>query len=117
MVAGGVKAVSFDVTMLEKIPADAAVIDRLAGAYVMTDDSKKPVEFFKSDALLWIKDAESINGGYPLQYVGDNTFEAYGENPAKYQFIPQSDGSIKISFSSVNKEKKKTTWDAVKAKA
>ena len=30
---GGVKDVSFDVTMLEKIPADAAVIDRLAGAY------------------------------------------------------------------------------------
>jgi protocatechuate 3,4-dioxygenase beta subunit len=113
----GVKAVSFDVTMLEKIPADATVIDRLAGAYVSTDASRKSVEFFKRDALLWIKDAESINGGYPLQYVGDNTFEDYGENPAKYQFIPQSDGSIKISFSHVNKAKKITSWDAVKSKA
>ena len=43
---GSVKAVSFDVTVLEKIPADAAVIDRLAGAYVSTDASKKSVEFF-----------------------------------------------------------------------
>jgi len=114
---GGVKDVSFDVTMLEKIPADAAVIDRLAGAYLKTDSSKKSVEFFKRESLLWIKNAESINGGYPLQYIGDNTFEAYGENPAKYHFIPQSDGSIKLSFSRVNKEKKKTSWDAVKAKA
>jgi catechol 1,2-dioxygenase len=114
---GGVKAVSFDVTMMEKIPADAAVIDRLAGAYVSTDASKKSVEFFKREALLWIKDAESINGGYPLQYIGDNTFEAYGENPDKFQFTPQSDGSIKIAFSSVSKDKKKTSWEAVKGKA
>jgi catechol 1,2-dioxygenase len=112
----GVKAVSFDVTMLEKIPADAAVIDRLTGSYALKAASSNPVEFFKRDALLWIKDAESINGGYPLQYVGDNTFEAYGENPEKYQFIPQSDGSIKVSYSRVNKEKKKTSWEAVKAK-
>jgi catechol 1,2-dioxygenase len=109
---GGIKAVSFDVTMLEKIPADAAVIDRLVGKYA----GKNSVEFFKREGLLWIKDTESINGGYPLQYVGDNTFEEYGETPAKYQFTPQSDGSIKLSFSRVNKEKKNTSWDAVKAK-
>jgi protocatechuate 3,4-dioxygenase beta subunit len=114
---GGVKAVSFDVTMLEKIPADAAVIDRLAGSYVTTDASKKSVEFFKRDAFLWIKNNESINGGYPLQYIGDNTFEEYGQNPAKYQFTPNSDGSVKISFSRMNKDKKITNWEAVKAKA
>ena len=115
--SGGVKAVSFDVTMLEKIPADASVIDRLTGSYVRTMGSTKPVEFFKRDALLWIKNDESINGGYPLQYIGDNTFEAYGENPAKYTFNIQSDGAVKISFSRINKEKKKMSWDAVKAKA
>jgi catechol 1,2-dioxygenase len=113
---GGVKAVSFDVTMMEKIPADAAVIDRLTGNYTLKAASNKPIEFFKRDALLWIKDAESINGGYPLQYIGDNTFEAYGENPEKFQFIPQSDGSIKLYISRVNKEMKKTIWEAVKAK-
>ena len=112
---GGVKAVSFDVTMLEKIPADAAVIDRLAGTYVSTDASRKSVEFFKRDALLWIKNAESINGGYPLQYIGDNTFEGYGQNPAKYQFTPQSDGSVKVSYSRSNKEKQSIRWEAVKA--
>ena len=78
---------------------------------------RSQLSFFKRDALLWIKDPESINGGYPLQYAGDNTFEAYGENPAKYQFTPQSDGSVKISYSRVNKEKKKTSWNALKAKA
>jgi protocatechuate 3,4-dioxygenase beta subunit len=113
---GGVKAVSFDVTMLEKIPADSGVIDRLSGSYSLKDANGKTVEFFSRDRLLWIKDDESINGGYPLQYTGDNTFEEYGENPAKYQFTPQSDGSIKISFSRLNKENKKTSWFAVKAK-
>jgi catechol 1,2-dioxygenase len=111
---GGVKAVSFDVTMLEKIPADAAVIDRLAGTYVGTGDSRKPVGFFKRDGLLWIKNPESINGGYPLQYIGDNTFEAYGENPAKYQFTIQSNGAVRISFSRSNKGKH-ISWEAEKA--
>jgi len=114
---GGVKAVSFDVTMMEKIPADAAVIDRLTGNYTLKAASNKPIEFFKRDALLWIKDTESINGGYPLQYIRDNTFEAYGENPEKFQFIPQSDGSIKLYISRVNKEMKKTIWEAVKMKS
>jgi len=114
---GGVKAVSFDVTMMEKVPADAAVIDRLTGAYVRSDGSKKSVEFFKREALLWIKNSESINGGYPLQYIEENTFEEYGENPAKYSFTPQSDGSMKVSFGRMNKEKKKISWDAVKGKA
>jgi len=112
---GGVKAVSFDVTMLEKVPADAAVIDRLAGAYVRADDSKKSVEFFNREALLWIKNAESINGGYPLQYIGENTFEAYGENPAKYQFMPQPNESVKIYYSRTNREKKKESWEALKS--
>ncbi len=114
---GGIKAVSFDVTMMEKIPADAAVIDHLTGTYTIKSASSKPVEFYKRDALLWIKDAESINGGYPLQYVGNNTFEEYGESPAQYQFIPHSDGSINVSYSRVNKEKKKTSWEAVKSKS
>jgi protocatechuate 3,4-dioxygenase beta subunit len=113
---GGIKAVSFDVTMMEKIPADAAVIDRLTGTYVRKNENKTSVEFFKRDAQLWIKNTGSINGGYPLQYIGNNTFEAYGENPAKYQFIPQHDGTVKISFNRVNKEKGKTTWEAVKGK-
>jgi hypothetical protein len=113
--ASGVKNVSFDVTMLEKIPADAAVIDRLAGAYVTTNASKKSVEFFKRDALLWIKNAGSINGGYPLQYIGENTFEGYGENPARYQFTIQSNGAVRISYSMSNKGKQNIIWEAEKA--
>lgn len=79
--------------------------------------STKPVEFYKRDALLWIKNPESINGGYPLQYIGDNTFEAYGENPAKFKFTIQPDGSVKITFTRINKENNKTSWEAVKSKA
>ena len=93
----GEKKVSFNITMMEKLPAHAAVIDRLAGSYTRADDKNRKEEFYKKDNLLWIKDAESINGGYPLQYTGNNVFEYYGW-PSKYQFTLQDDGSVKISY-------------------
>ena len=111
----GEKAVSFNVTMMEKLPADAAVIDRLSGAYTRTDDNKKKAEFYKKDNMLWLKNGGSINGGYPLQYAGNNTFEYYGL-PTKYQFTIQKDGSVKLSYNGINWNKNKESWMAVKEK-
>ncbi len=113
--ANGELAVLFDVTMLEKIPADAAVINRLAGTYQRSDNKDKTEEFYKKENLLWIKDASSINGGYPLQYVGNNVFEYYGW-PSQYQFTIQQDGSIKLSYTGSDWENKKEVWVAVKKK-
>jgi len=110
----GGKTVWFNVTMMEKLPADASAIDRLVGAYSRTDNKKKE-EFYQKDNMFWIKDAESINGGYPLEYTGNNIFEYYGWD-AKYKFTIQSDGSVKINYSGLNWDKKKETWEAVKVK-
>lgn len=110
----GGKTVWFNITMMEKLPADAAVIDRLIGAYTRTDN-KKNEELYKKDGMLWIKDAESINGGYPLEYSGNNTFEDYGRE-SKYQFTIQSSGSVKLSYTGITWTKQKEGWEAVKSK-
>lgn len=111
----GEKTVSFNVTMMEKLPADVGVIDRLVGVYTYTNDNKKSEELYKKDGMLWIKDGSSINGGYPLEYSGNNTFEDYGRNN-KYQFIIQEPGSIKLSYSRVRRDKSIESWEAVKGK-
>ena len=110
----GVKLVLFNVTMMEKLPADATVIDRLVGKYKRADKDTNE-ELYKKDGMLWIKNAESINGGYPLEYSGNNTFEDYGWE-AKYQFIVQKDGTIKLSYSGLSWTKQKEGWEAVKGK-
>jgi protocatechuate 3,4-dioxygenase beta subunit len=112
--SSGAKTVSFNVTMTDKLPADAAVIDRLVGAYARTDNKKKE-ELYKKDGMLWIKDESSINGGYPLVYSGNNTFENYGRE-SKYQFTIQSGGSIRLSYTGATWTKQKEGWEAVKSK-
>jgi len=109
----GKKVVAFNVTMMEKLPADASVIERLAGIYIRSDNKQKQVEFYKMETLLWVKDAGSINGGYPLEYTGNNTFEYYGW-PMKYQFIIQQGGPIKISYAGTTLSNVKESWEAVK---
>jgi protocatechuate 3,4-dioxygenase beta subunit len=113
--SNGEKAIFFNVTMMEKLPADASVIDRLAGTYTRADDNKKIEELYKRDGMLWIKDESSINGGYPLEYSGNNTFEYYGMQ-TKYQFTIEIDGLVKLSCNGINWDKSKKSWLAVKEK-
>jgi protocatechuate 3,4-dioxygenase beta subunit len=112
--SNGEKSVTFNITMMNKLPADEIALKRLAGIYTRTDNNKKE-EFYIKDNLFWIKDAESINGGYPLEYTGDNTFEYYGWE-AKYKFTIQNNGSVKMTYSGSGWDKKKETWEAVKEK-
>ncbi len=114
-IANGEKSVLFNVTMMEKLPADAAVIDRLKGMYTRTDMNNKKEEFYKKDEMLWLKDESSINGGYPLEYSGNNTFEYYGLE-TKYQFTIQNEGSVKLSYSGTNWSNNKESWTAIKEK-
>jgi protocatechuate 3,4-dioxygenase beta subunit len=114
--SNGEKSVVFNITMMEKLPADTGVIDRLAGTYIHTDNKEKKQELYKKDNLLWIKDTGSINGGYPLQYNGNNTYEYYGQDATSYHFAPQADGSIKLSYAGATLRGKKESWEAVKGK-
>jgi len=109
----GGKQVLFNVTMMEKLPADATVIDRLVGTYKKTDG--KTEELYKTDGMLWIKAESSINGGYPLEYSGNNTFEHYGRE-TRFQFTIQPDGAIKIVYTGLTWNNTKEGWDAVKEK-
>jgi hypothetical protein len=99
--------------MMEKLPADVSVIDRLTGTY--KKDDGKTEEFYKKDGMLWIKSAESINGGYPLEYAGDNTFKDYGWETT-FKFTIEKDGSIKLAYNTLTWDKKREGWEAVKGK-
>jgi protocatechuate 3,4-dioxygenase beta subunit len=110
----GEKLVVFNATMMEKLPADLAVIDRLAGIYIHTDNKEKKQELYKKDNLLWIKNANSINGGYPLQYNGNNIFEYYGRASTSYQFSLQANGSIKLKYTGKGQDSEVESWEAFK---
>jgi hypothetical protein len=99
--------------MLEKLPADPAVIDKLAGTYSRIDKADKQEIFYKKSNLLWIKDPESINGGYPLQYAGNNVFEYYGW-PMKYHFSLLDGGAVKLSYEGKTFNNEKESWQAIK---
>lgn len=105
--SGSVKIVSFDVTMMENVPADESVLNRLSGDYVRADNGKTET-FYKKAGLLWVKSSGSINGGYPLVYFGNNSFGGYG-SANKLTFTPNKDGSIQLGFSG-----KSASWAAVK---
>ena len=109
----GGKQVLFNVTMMEKLPADATVIDRLAGTYKKADG--KTEELYKKDGMLWVKAESSINGGYPLEYSGNNTFEHYGRE-TKFLFTTQKDGTVKLVYTGFTWSKIKEGWEAVKEK-
>jgi len=105
----GESKVLFNVTMMEKLPADEAAINRLIGTY--NDDKKENAEFYKQDGMMWVKHKTSINGGYPLEYYGDNVFGLYG-SATNFKFAIQQDGSVKVTQS----DSKKDLWAGVKAK-
>jgi catechol 1,2-dioxygenase len=111
----GGKQVLFNVTMMEKLPADAAVIDRLAGTYKKADG--KTVELYKKDGMLWVKQESSINGGYPFEYMGDNTFVMYGqESGAKFRFTIEQGGTVKIAVTRTTPDGNSKTDEMVKEK-
>jgi catechol 1,2-dioxygenase len=111
----GGKQVLFNITMMEKLPADAAVIDRLAGTYKKTDG--KTEELYKKDGMLWVKQESSINGGYPFEYMGDNTFVIYGrESGAKFRFTIEQGGTVKIAVTRPGPDGSSKTEEMVKEK-
>ena len=87
-------------------PPDESVLNRLSGTY--TRDGEKDAVFYKKAGMLWVENPESINGGYALEYAGNNTFEVYGSSN-KFEFRPETDGSVKLVYSSPKK-----SWTAVK---
>jgi hypothetical protein len=57
----------------------------------------------------------SINGGFPLQYNDNNTFE-YGLAATSYHFTLQPDGLIKLIYKGQALDTKRDSWEATKEK-
>ena len=89
----GERSVTFNVSMLEKLPADPAVLKRIAGVY--SNDKNEKAELFVKNELLWLKD-NTPTGGDPLMYEGNNLFKMYGANVTVH-FEILSDSKIKAT--------------------
>jgi protocatechuate 3,4-dioxygenase beta subunit len=98
---GSSKKVSYDVSMVPKLPAEPAALDRLVGVYVDEKNEKNKKELIKKNNQLWIKGDQS-NGmpfGQSLEYIANNTF-TIGGIPQPYQlsivFEIASSGIVKM---------------------
>jgi hypothetical protein len=108
----GEKSISFDITMMDKLPADPAAIDRLSGIYTDVHDSKVKVEIFRRNSQLWLR----FEGAeYNYYYIGNNTFHDYGTR-STLQFEIRADGSIKITATDYNDKGERVIHEAIKQK-
>jgi protocatechuate 3,4-dioxygenase beta subunit len=110
------KLVTFNVSMLAKMPPDPVVLERLSGAYLQQSGTEK-YELFVRDNMLWVKHPSSINGGYALQYNGENKFELFGNNEMQMQFTILTDGAVKVLVNDIGNDGKKTSMELVKKPA
>jgi len=92
---GKSKKVNYDVSMVPKLAAESAALDRLVGIYVDEKNQKNKKELFKQNNQLWIK-GDKENGmpfGQSLEYISGNTF-TIGGIPLPFQLSIVFDLSI-----------------------
>ena len=101
--ANGEKSVYFDVTMMDKIPADPAAIDRLTGIYTDIEDNNIKPEIFRRNNQLWVRfeGAEDV-----YYYIGNNTFQDYGTKSTLH-FKIMANGSVKVTATDYNEKGEK----------
>jgi len=104
----GIRKVTFDCNMNDKLKASYSALDKIVGLY-KNDNTGESLELFKKDNLLWIKNEVF---GENFDYVGDNEFE-YGGMPTglyeKLRFDLQSNGQVKVTKTSVWEDGIKTS--------
>lgn len=91
----GIKMVSFDVNMNDRLLASTSALDKIVGVYT-NEDTGRSMEFFKKDKVLWMKNEVF---GAKFDYVGNNTF-AYPGVPSgvswTLHFDLQRQGTVQL---------------------
>lgn len=111
---GSSKKVSYDVSMVPKLAAEPAALDRLTGVYTNEKDATKKMELIKKDNQLWMK-GDKTNGmpfGMNMEYVSNNTFTISGLKTEVLSFVFEvlSTGGVKLTETYTNnKGEKKIT--------
>jgi catechol 1,2-dioxygenase len=104
----GIKRVSFDCNMNERLKASFDALEKIVGLY-KNDDSGESLEFFKKGDLLWLKNEVF---GEKYDYVGNNEFEL-DRIPMglleKLHFDLQKDGRVICTKTDLRKNGNKTS--------
>lgn len=108
---GNSKMVSYDVSMVPKLAAEPAALDRLTGVYTEEKDATKTMELIRKNNQLWLK-GDKKNGmpyGLYLEYVHHNTFTFSGTKPDVLSFIFEiiPSGGVKLTRTFTNKKGEK----------
>lgn len=108
---GSSKKVNYDVSMVPKLAAEPAALDRLTGVYTNEKDATKKMELIKKDNQLWMKGDKS-NGmpfGMNMEYVSNNTFTISGLKAEVLSFVfeIQPSGGVKLTETYTNKKGEK----------
>ena len=112
----GAGKVSYDVSLAEKLPADASVIDKLTGIYHDDADKSKTVELFRKNDLLWMKNEVY---GENFEYQGNNTFTYPSLPPGFYmtlRFDLSTPGVVTAQLDYLDDDKKNHTERYTKVK-
>ena len=95
----GIRKVTFDCSMNDRLKASYSALDKIVGSY-KNDNTGESLELFKKDNLLWMKNEVF---GEKFDYAGDNEFE-YGGMPIglyeKLRFDLQNNGQVKLTKTS-----------------
>lgn len=101
----GAGKVMYDVSLVEKLPADPTVIDKLIGTYHLDTDQGKTIELFRKNDLLWMKNEVF---GEHFEYQGNNTFTYPSLPPGFYmtlKFEWPSSGVAKMQMDYLDDDK------------
>lgn len=110
----GIKRVSYDVSMSQKLPADPGSIDKLTGIYIDKKGKSKNQEFFKRNNMLWLK-MEPF--GWNLEYIGNNTFLFPPGVPTSdsesFVFEMMNTGAVSLTTFIINEKGEKQMIDSL----
>lgn len=116
----GGKKVNYDVSMVPKLAAEPAALDRLTGVYVNEKDANKKMELIKKDNQLWMKGDKTnvMPFGMNMEYVNNNTFTISGLKTETLSFVfeIQSSGAVKLTETYTSPKGEKSISVSMKSK-
>lgn len=107
--AAGIRFVTFNIVMTDKLMAGSTALDKIIGVYVDQNNEKEKTELFEMDGRLWMKNEVY---GNDFEYIGNNTFR-YPNLPEgeRYElhFEILKDGSVKLTTTDLYNGKEKVS--------
>lgn len=88
-----IKKVVFNINMMESLPLEESVLNKLIGEYKVVENPFMKIKIFRRDNAIWI---ESPDGEDTVYYGGNNTLIKYGCDKTYFKFQITENDKVKI---------------------